>query len=281
MSELRARVRRQPARLVTAVGLAAVVVFAVFPLYWMLVNAIQPEQQRFRYPPSLVPTQPSLDAFSQVWTGTGIGRWLLNSLVVSTVSAGAVLACSSWAAYAMSRFRSRATGLAEYLTLATQMMPPVVLMIPLFKALVALHLVDGLTGLVVVDFFFALPVATWMLRSVFDGIPEEIEEAARMDGCSRLGSLTRITLPLAMPGVAAASVFAFTHSWEEYLFARVLISAPDKWIGSIGIASFFGEYHTPWPQVMACSALFTLPPVLLFLLVQRRFIDGVSGGLKG
>jgi multiple sugar transport system permease protein len=161
------------------------------------------------------------------------------------------------------------------------MMPPVVLMIPLFKAFVALHLVDGLTGLVVADFFFALPVATWMLRSVFDGIPEEIEEAARVDGCNRLGALTRITLPLALPGVAAAGIFAFIHSWEEYLFARVLISAPDKWIGSIGIASFFGEYHTSWPQVMAAAVIFTLPPVLLFLVVQRRFIDGISGGLKG
>jgi multiple sugar transport system permease protein len=260
---------------------AAITTFALFPLYWMAVQAVRPETRRFDFPPSILPTSPTIRGLVEVITERDAGRWLVNSFVVSFAAAAACLVIAAWGAYAISRFRTRGTGAAAYLTLATQMMPPVVLMIPLYKAFISLHLVGGLTGLVVANLFFHLPVTVWMLKSVIDSVPEEIEDAARVDGCNRLEVLVRVTLPLALPGVVAAGIFAFIGSWEEYLFARVLITAPEKWVGSIGIGSFFGEFGTSWAGVMSASLLFTAPPIVLFLLVQRQFVDRIAGGVKG
>jgi multiple sugar transport system permease protein len=258
-----------------------VTLFALGPLYWMLVQALQPMQQRYIFPPQLLPSDPSLDAFWRVWQSTDIVTWLRNTFIVAVTSAILVLVFAAWGAYAMSRWRSRGVGLAAYFTLATQMMPGIVLMIPIYRAFIQLGLVGGLHGLIVANFLFSVPVATWMLKSIFDSIPEEIEEAARLDGCSRLGVLFRITLPIALPGVIATGVFAFIASWNEYIFARLIINRSTDWVGSMGIASFFGELSTPWPEVMAASIIFALPPTALFLAFQRYFVDGLGGATKG
>lgn len=258
-----------------------VTLFALGPLYWMLVQALQPMQQRYIFPPQLLPSDPSLDAFWRVWQSTDIVTWLRNTFIVAVTSASLVLVFAAWGAYAMSRWRSRGVGLAAYFTLATQMMPGIVLMIPIYRAFIQLGLVGGLHGLIVANFLFSVPVATWMLKSIFDSIPEEIEEAARLDGCSRLGVLFRITLPIALPGVIATGVFAFIAAWNEYIFARLIISRSTDWVGSMGIASFFGELSTPWPEVMAAAIIFALPPMVLFLAFQRYFVAGLGGATKG
>lgn len=262
----------------------ALVVFAIlagFPLYWMIVQALQPESMRFAFPPPLFPSEPTLDGFARAFTGNDVITWLINSFIVAATSAVLTLVIGAWGAYAISRFRTRGTTIVSFLVLATQMIPPVVLMIPLYKAFVDISLVGSLSSLIVANFIFNLPVAVWMMKSVFDSVPEEIEEAARVDGCNRFSVLFRVTIPLAAPGVLATGIFAFIAAWEEYLFARVLISDPAAWTGSIGIASFFGEFGTAWNQVMATSLIFTIPPIMLFLIVQRRFVEGMSGGLKG
>src|SRR5260370_32017567 len=131
-----------------------------------------------------------------------------------------------------------------FLTLATQMIPPVVLMLPLFRVLVSLHLVNSLPGLVVADLFWALPVDIWILKSVFDAVPLEIEDAARVDGCNRLEVLLRITLPMAKSGVLAAGIFAFITAREEFLLTPILVTNVSQWVGRSGIAAFFGEDRT-------------------------------------
>lgn len=262
----------------------AAVVFAIlslFPLYWMFVQALQADTERYAFPPSILPMNPSFDGFIGALEGRNVLLWMGNSLLIAGISAILVLIVGAWGAYAISRFQTRGVTAAAFLILATQMIPPVVLMIPLYKAFVSWGLVGGLESLVIANFIFNLPVAVWMLKSVFDSVPIEIEEAARVDGCNRFTVLLRVTLPLALPGVLATGIFAFISAWEEYLLARVLISDPSKWVGSIGIASFFGEFGTPWNQVMATSLIFAIPPIILFLIVQRRFVEGMSGGLKG
>lgn len=258
-----------------------VTVFALWPLYWMLVQAVQPATQRYVFPPQVLPVEPTLQAFVEVWSSTEILLWLQNTIVVATCAALLTLVFAAWGAYAMARWHTRGVGVASYFTLATQMMPGIVLMIPIFRAFIELKLVGGLHGLVVANFLFAVPVATWMLKSIFDTIPEEIEEAAFLDGCSRFGVLFRITLPIALPGVIATGVFAFIAAWNEYMFARLIISRSSQWVGSMGIASFFGELATPWPQVMAAAILFAIPPVTLFLIFQRYFVAGLAGASKG
>jgi len=258
-----------------------VTLFALAPLYWMLVQALQPMEQRYAFPPQLLPTEPSLAAFWRVWESTDILTWLRNTFVVAVTSATLVLVFGAWGAYAMSRWRSRGVGLAAYFTLATQMMPGIVLMIPIYRAFIQLGLVGGLHGLIVANFVFSIPVATWMLKSIFDSIPEEIEEAARLDGCSRLGVLFRVPLPIAFPGVIATGVFPFFAAWNDYFFARLIINRSTDWVGSMGIASFFGELSTPWPEVMAAAIIFALPPMVLFLAFQRYFVEGLGGATKG
>ncbi|TDE03103.1 carbohydrate ABC transporter permease [Jiangella asiatica] len=257
-----------------------ITLFALWPLYWMVVQSLQPRGERYLFPPQLLPTEPTFAAFSAIWESTEIVVWLRNTLVVAVCSAALTLVFAAWGAYAMSRWHTRGVGVAGFLTLATQMMPGIVLMIPIFKAFIDLGLVGGLHGLVVANFIFAVPVATWMLKSIFDTIPEEIEEAARVDGCNRLGVLFRITLPLALPGVVATGVFAFIASWNEYMFARLIITRSTDWVGSMGIASFFGELSTPWPEVMAAALVFAAPPVVLFLAFQKYFVAGLAGASK-
>lgn len=169
----------------------------------------------------------------------------------------------------------------SYLILATQMMPPVVLMIPLYVIVRQMGLVDTLYSLVLVNAIFTLPVTTWMLKSIFDTISVELEEAGMVDGCTRMGVLWRITIPIAIPGFIASGLFAFIASWDEYMFARTVITTPRFWVGTIGIVSFIGEWQAPWDQINAAAFLFTLVPVALFLMVQKYFIVGIVGGVKG
>lgn len=260
-------------------GVTLFVIISLFPLYWMLVQALQPESKR--YTQSILPQDPSLNGFISAFQNHDVLLWVGNTTLVAGASALLVLAVGAWGAYAISRFQTRGTAVASFLILATQMIPPVVLMVPIYKAFIAWGLIGGLESLVVANFVFTLPVAVWMLKSVFDSVPVEMEEAARVDGCNRFTVLWRITLPLSLPGALATGIFAFIESWQEYLLARVLIADPSNWVGSIGIASFFGEHGTPWDQVMATSLIFSIPPIILFLVVQQRFVEGMSGGLKG
>lgn len=264
----------------TWIFVALFLAFALGPLYWMLVQALQPPGHRYAIPPELFPSEPSLEAFASVWESRPLLTWLLNTLVVATCSATLTIVFAAWGAYAISRWNSRGVGIAAYFTLATQLLPGVVLMIPIFRAFVNLGLVGDLKGLVVANFIFSLPVATWMLKSIFDTVPEALDEAAMVDGCTRLGVLFRITLPIAAPGVVATGVFAFIGAWNEYMFARLIVTRSSDWVASMGIASFFGEYSTPWPEVMAAAIILALPPVILFLAFQRFFVQGLGGATK-
>jgi multiple sugar transport system permease protein len=266
------------AAITVTVALALIV---LSPLLWMIHQALQDPATRFDFPPSLTPRRPSFGAFREVFSGKDMPRWLVNTTLVAFGAACLSVILGSWGAYGISRFRTRGTTLFSFLILTTQMMPPVVLMIPLFRAVLAVNLNDSLVGLTLSYVIFYIPVTTWMIKSAFDSVPQELEEAAMVDGCTRAGALRRIVLPLALPGVLAAGVFSFAVAWSEFLFARTIITDPRQWVGSIGIASFFGEYGTPWDQVMAAAIIITLPPLILFLVVQRYFVGSLAGGVKG
>jgi multiple sugar transport system permease protein len=254
----------------------------LFPFYWMVITALQGEASVLQYPPRLWPAEIDLPAFFGVFTATRVGRWLANTTLVAGVATMVVVPVAALTAYALSRFRGRAVSVTALLIVVTQMMPPVLLLVPYFILFRELGLLNGLGGLILANIAWTLPVAAWLMKSAFDSVPQELEEAAMIDGCSRFGAIWRVAIPLAAPGIAAAAVFAFISAWDEYFFARTLISDSSLWLVSVGLGSFTGDYSTSWQHVMAVATVSTLPPAVLFILVQRAFIANLAqGGVKG
>jgi multiple sugar transport system permease protein len=265
--------------------LAVAVLFAVvvlLPFYWMVLAAVREETAVMSYPPRIWPTDLAPHLLFQVFATTAVGRWLANTALVAGLATLLVLPVAILTAYALSRFQGRAISFSALAIVVTQMMPPVLLLVPYFILFREAGLLDGYAGLVLANFAWTLPVTAWLMRSAFDAVPPELEEAAMVDGCTRLGAMRRIAVPLAIPGLAAATVFAFISSWDEYFFARTLVSDSAYWVVSVGLGSFTGDYSTSWQQVMAVATFSTLPPAILFMFVQKAFVENASaGGLKG
>lgn len=263
-------------------AVAAIALPLLFPFYWMLITALQGEAAVFRFPPRLFPAEIDLPSFFRVFAATNVGRWLVNTTIVAGSATALVLPVSVMAAYALARFQGRAVSTTALLIVVTQMMPPVLLLVPYFILFRELGLLDGLAGLVLANLAWTLPVSAWLMKSAFEAVPRELEEAARIDGCGTAGTILRIAVPLAAPGIAAAAVFAFISAWDEYFFARTLISDGSLWLVSVGLGSFAGDYATSWQHVMAVAFVSTLPPAVLFILVQRAFVANLTqGGVKG
>lgn len=264
------------------VALLVLAAAIVFPLYWMVKTSIESGGSLFSYPPRFIPRGSSLDGYKTVIEQTSIGLWLVNSVIVSGASTIMALIAGASGAYGLSRFRYRGKGAFGLVILTTQMMPPLVLIIPLYAIFIRLGLTDTLLGLIIGNFAFSLPIVIWMMKSIFDSIPFEIEEAARVEGASWLYILVFITAPLSLPGIVATGIFTFLNGWDEFMLARTIVTSSEKWVGTVGLASFIGSYVTPWDQILSAATIFTAPPVVLFLLVQRYFIAGLgAGAVKG
>jgi multiple sugar transport system permease protein len=268
--------------LVFYAALVMLLLAVVFPFYWMIKTSMDSGASLFSYPPRFLPNSLALEGYRTVVRETQLGLWLWNSFVVATGSTLLALAAGVSGAYGLSRFRYRGKSTLALVILTTQMMPPLVLIIPIYTIFIQLGLTDSLFGLMLGNFSFSLPVVIWMMKSIFDSIPFEIEEAARVDGASWLFILLRVTLPLALPGLVAVGIFTFLSGWDEFLFARTIVTATEKWVGTVGLASFIGMNVTPWDQILAAATIFTLPPIILFILVQKHFIAGLgAGAVKG
>jgi multiple sugar transport system permease protein len=262
-----------------ALVVAVLVAFAGFPIYWMYNTATSTRDEVFGSGQDVWPhverTGNILDVFS---SGVPLLRWLANSAFVAVGTTVLSIVLAVLAAYALSRYRFHGRGLLGFALFATQMLPEALLVVPLYALFVALGLVNNLWGLVLANTAFAMPVAVWIVKSAMDGVPYEIEEAARVDGCPRFVILSQIMLPLVVPSVAAASVITFFDGWNEFLFATTFIQDKDSWPASKGLSSFVGEFVTPLSTVFSAALLFTLPAILFFLLVQRRIVSGLTAG---
>jgi multiple sugar transport system permease protein len=208
--------------------------------------------------------------------------WLRTSAIVAIGTMVLSILLAILPAYALSRFRFRGKGALGFLLFATQMRPEAMLVVPLYAIFANLALLDTLGGLILANTAFTVPVITWILKGAIDGVPMEIEEAARVDGCSRIGIVLQVVVPVVAPTLAAASVIAFFHGWNEYVFAQTLVSSQDLRTASVGLASFVGELSTPIHTVMAIGVMYTLPAVLFYLMVQRYVVAGMTAGsVKG
>lgn len=260
----------------------AVLGIAAFPVYWMAVTSMTSSEELFAGSPRLLPDPAQIGTYARALVSTPLLTWLGNSLIIALGTTALSLLLAILPAYALSRMSFRGKLLLALGLFVTQMLPEAMLVVPLYDIFSRFALLDSLTGLILANTAFAVPVVTWILKGAIDGIPTEIEEAARIDGCSRVGIVLTIVLPLIAPTLAAVAVIAFFQGWNEYVFAQTFISDESLKVASVGLASFVGELSTPMDTVMAVGLTYTLPAVVFYLLVQRYIVAGVtSGGVKG
>lgn len=255
---------------------------AAFPIYWMLVTSLTPSSQLFTDSPRLLPQFSQWHVYKDVFSIKPVGTWLLNSAIVALGTTVFSIALAVFPAYALSRFRFKGKGSLSFGLFTTQMLPEAMLLVPLYAIFGQLALLNTLSGLILANTAFTVPVIIWILKGAIDGVPLEIEESARIDGCSRLGVILTVVVPLIAPTLAAASVIAFFHGWNEYIFAQTFINEERLHVTSVGLASFVGELSTPIDAVMAVAVIYTLPAVVFYLMVQKHVVAGMTAGsVKG
>ena len=275
--------RRRPKDLLVLVPTLVIMLVIIFPVLWMVLSSVRPANQ-LTEPLSWSGLFSGLngEAYTRLFSDSNFGRYVINSLVVSSVSTVLTVVISGIAGYTLSRFRFRGRSLLLLLVLATQLLPFVVLITPIYIAFQQLKLLNSYPGLIVVYVAMTLPLATYLMMGYFDAIPQVLDEAARIDGCSTLGVIFRVVMPVALPGIVTVAVTAFIASWEEFLFATVLMTSDKLKTVQVGLAGFFGEYSTDWPVVMAAATVAAVPTIVLFAVVQRRLVAGMAAGsIKG
>lgn len=266
-------------RTLTIVVLATM---TALPLYVMVTSALKPLQDvrgAFSWWPSNLTFQPFVD----MWTTVPLARYFVNSLVVSSAATLASLTIAVFASYAVSRYRFRGRSVFTTTVLSTQMFPGVLFLLPLFIIFVNIEQSTGFQfvgtriGLVVTYLTFSLPFSIWMLSGYLDNIPQELDEAARVDGCSPIGALLRVVLPAARPGVIAVAIYAFMTAWGEVLFASVMTTEANRTL-AVGIRQYSTQTNVYWNEIMAASLVVSVPVVIGFLLLQRHFVAGLTAG---
>jgi len=273
---LRARRRAAHAAIYSTLVLATVIM--LFPIAWMLTVSVRPNVEVMKIPPQWIPTLFTLEPYTKVLGSTRYLRTFLNSYFIALTVTAISLVIGSLAAYALARFRFRGQRSVIMFLIITQMFPLVLLCIPYFRLVVRLGLYDTLTSLIVVYTTFTLPFCILMLRSYFAQIPKEMEEAAMVDGCSRLGAIARTLIPMSFPALVGSALYTFLLAWNEFLFAVVLIESWGKRVITMAIYSLLAEFVTEWNMMMAFSVLASAPLVVAFIFLQRYVVAGMTAG---
>jgi multiple sugar transport system permease protein len=256
--------------------LAILIVF--FPLAWMLSVSFRPNIEVMQMPPEWLPQIFTLDGYKKIFTTPRYLVVFLNTMVISLVVTLLSLVLGAMAAYALARFNFAGQRAVLMFLITTQMFPLVLLCIPYFRIFITLGLYDTRTSLVIVYLTFTLPFCILMLRSYFINIPRDIEEAAMVDGCSRLGAIFRTLVPISYPAFVGAGLYTFLLAWNEFLFAVVLIESWENRVLTMAIYSLMAEFVTDWNAMMAFSVLASLPLVVAFIFLQRYMVQGMTAG---
>ncbi|WP_369335326.1 carbohydrate ABC transporter permease [Halostella sp. PRR32] len=263
--------------------LVCILIFALFPIYWMVITSFRTWSDVTQTDPSLLPTSFYYQNYLDMWDRFPLIDYFVNSLVISLTTTALALFIGSLAAYAFSRYDFPGKQLFGGAILGTQMIPGVLILLPMYLLFVWVQTNVGIPlrntyhGMIFVYTTFTVPFAIWMLRGFFDTIPAALEDAARIDGCTRFQALIRIVFPLAAPGIAATGMFVFIAAFNEVLFASILASS-DVTPFAIGITRFEARSQTFWGQMMAASTVATIPLLALFVLFQRPIVEGLTSG---
>jgi ABC-type glycerol-3-phosphate transport system permease component len=269
-------------RLLSLLGLLALLCLALIPIGWTISTAFKSKAESFAVPTRWIPRQPTVGAFVSVWKSQPIGRQLLNSLVVSIATTLVTTVFAALAGYGLSRFPFRGEQMFLRLILVVQMFPGVLLILPYFIVMRWLGLINTYWALILAYTSFALPLATWSLRGYFASVSSELDQAALVDGCTRLGALVRVVLPVSLPGLSAVMILVFILAWSEYLFALVLTTDRRMQVLTVGLGSMLLQYGIEWNQLMALGVIAIVPIVGLFLFLERFLVSGLTAGaVKG
>jgi ABC-type glycerol-3-phosphate transport system permease component len=275
------RGRRFPLKRSTVIVVVALfLVWTLWPIYWMVSTSLKPAQEATNLNPTVWPHTLTGSNYRELFgSSLPFGNYFVNSVVTAIISAVVAVVISTLAGYSFSRGGFRLGGATSVAVLATQMLPLVVLIGPLYLLLLKARLLNTDLGLVIGYTSFAIPFGAWMLKGFFDGIPREIEEAARVDGYSRLGILVRVVVPMSAPGLVTTGVFVFMNTWNNLLYPLTLMSSSDKQTLPPGLLqSFSGTFKTDYGGLMAASLITSLPLIVAFFLVQRSMVRGMTAG---
>ena len=277
------RARRRGRRLAwNLLGLLVLAVL-VFPVFWMVSTAFKPDDEINSLTPTWFSSAPTLDHFRDAIERPFFWDAVKNSLIIVLVAVACSMVLAFLAAIALAKYRFTGRKLFIVLMIGILMLPQAGLVIPLYVVLARYHLTNELAGVILTYMTFVLPFAVWTLHGFVHGIPRDLEEAAMVDGSSRLGAFVRILLPLVAPGLVATSVFAFITCWNEYIFASVLLTDQSQQTLTVWLSAFYGtSRNTDWGGLMAASTLTAIPVVMFFLILQRRIAFGLTAGaVKG
>jgi multiple sugar transport system permease protein len=278
----RYKVRKTVRTILVAVGVMFFVAVSIFPLLEAFLSSLKPPAQLFsRSPNMFLPSSVTLLHYQDLLGGTKFLIYYFNTTFVTLVTLALVIPISALAAYGLTRFAFPGRDLYRRLILLTYMLPPILLFLPLHAVLTALGLVNSRAGLIFAYTSFCLPFAIWLMRAFFMGIPVSLEEAAMVDGATRLSAFFRIVLPQAVSGLVAVSVFVCVVCWNEYLYALVLTSSDEMRTIPVGLATFIRVYTIDWGMVMASVVLTSVPLVILYIFVQQHLLKGFAGAVKG
>jgi multiple sugar transport system permease protein len=262
-------------------GLAFFLIWTLIPVYWIFATSIKPDLLIYRQP-SIIPTQFTLDHYVKTLTATPFLIYMKNSFLVAGSVTVIAMFCGTLSAYAITRLQFRGRTWIARAIIVTYLVPAALLFIPMFQVVQQLGLMDNTFGLIVTYLTFTVPFATWMVTSYFKGIPMELEEAALVDGCTRLQALGRVIFPILLPAMAVVALFSFTNSWNEFLYALVFINRDSQKTLTIGLLGLVRGDTFPWGPMMASSLMGALPPIIVYVISQRWVVGGLAAGsVKG
>lgn len=257
-----------------------IVIVALFPIYWMIKTAISQEYVIYKNPPSLFTNFNDLDLarFVRLARESHLLRWILNTLFVAIITSCLTIVVSLPAAYALSRYRMPFNKTIGYMLLVTRMMPLTLLIVPMYVIVARIKLIDSYMAVILTDLAYILPFTIWTLKSFINSIPNAIDDAARIDGCSVFKILYKMILPLSLPGIGSALVYSFVRVWGEYLFANSFLKSPEKYTVTVGAQLYAGSIHVSWGNIMAVTTIGSIPMIFIFLYLEKYYVGGLSAG---
>lgn len=277
----RTRSRRNVGEMLTGAAMIGAMLVVLIPFAWAFLTSLKDQNQIYQFPPGLIP-EPATLANYAVQFQEGLAQGLINSLIVSTSAVVLCVVAAAMCAYPLARFNFRGANIMLFLVIAPMMIPGLVNLVPTYLILAALGLLNSYLGLILIYWVQSLPISIWILRGFFQALPYEIEEAAVVDGASRLQILFRILMPLAQPALLAVGVLVFLAAWNDFIIASIITSSADMRTAQIYLYANIGDTETNWGGLMAAAIVVTVPVVAVFAVLQQRFVAGLtSGAIKG
>lgn len=265
-----------------ALGITLGALLSVMPVIWLVLTSFRPLVDIFRFDPQWIPRTLNLNNYQTVFRSIDLGKYLSNTMIVSLAVTVVCLMIGSLAGYALARYRFKILGAVQGVFLVGRMLPIITALVPLFLIIAAVNLLDTFLALILVHAAFKLPVTIWLMQAYVSTIPKDLEEAARLDGCSTLQLLLRVTGPLVLPGIAAAGIIAFLFTWNDLVIALVLASSKRTQPMSVGLTNFFLEHGIDWGPMSAAAVVMVVPALLFAFFAQRYLIQGLTAGsVKG